>query len=241
MITSSFAWAGTFIGCFKYNPENPLLKGPRSKKAKNDVTSCMYFCLERNYPVAGMAASNQCLCGKSVPKLAKQLSEKKCNMKCPGNPRETCGGKYYITIYQAGSSGGSKKNVKVVEPEMVSTTFSWSGYYLGCFKARGINVPKKDQKTIAKNEITACMKICLSKGFKIAAVQDGNQCSCLKKKPNLNLLVKGKQCSKKCPGNPKEKCGGKGFMNIYISGDAKSEIGSVITQVIGMSHIACVL
>jgi len=44
----------------------------------------------------------ECFCGMEEPLQTKRLPDSSCNMKCSGNPKQTCGGYLTINIYWTG-------------------------------------------------------------------------------------------------------------------------------------------
>lgn len=46
--------------------------------------------------------SVECFCGIEEPPFTKRLPDSSCNMKCPGNPRQSCGGYLTINVYWTG-------------------------------------------------------------------------------------------------------------------------------------------
>lgn len=44
----------------------------------------------------------ECFCGNNEPNRALRLPDPNCNMKCPGDPKEACGGYFAINIYETG-------------------------------------------------------------------------------------------------------------------------------------------
>lgn len=44
----------------------------------------------------------ECFCGNDEPPNEARLPDSSCNMKCPADPHEACGGYLTINIYQTG-------------------------------------------------------------------------------------------------------------------------------------------
>lgn len=45
---------------------------------------------------------SECFCGAVEPPSSAKLPDSSCNMKCPADPRQACGGFYTVNIYQTG-------------------------------------------------------------------------------------------------------------------------------------------
>lgn len=44
----------------------------------------------------------ECFCGENHPPSASKLADSSCNMKCPGNPKQLCGGYFTMNVFQTG-------------------------------------------------------------------------------------------------------------------------------------------
>lgn len=44
----------------------------------------------------------ECFCGITKPSQTQRLPDSRCNMKCPGNPRHSCGGYLAINVLWTG-------------------------------------------------------------------------------------------------------------------------------------------
>ncbi|KAK4203421.1 hypothetical protein QBC40DRAFT_167075 [Triangularia verruculosa] len=87
----------------------------------------------------------------------------------------------------------------------------------GCFKSAGNNMTMN--QVIKFNSIGECAgKLCLSKGFAVAASMGGNQCWCGNKYPPEDDLVDNKLCDVGCPGFGEHACGGKNYFSVYNTG-----------------------
>lgn len=45
---------------------------------------------------------SECFCGDSPPLESAKIEDELCDMKCPANPAETCGGYFTMNIFQTG-------------------------------------------------------------------------------------------------------------------------------------------
>lgn len=91
------------LGCFKDDKTLRVLSGYyHIFKGNNSPEHCAYMCLQSGYPYAGAEYSVECFCGMEKPPQTKRLPDSSCNMKCPGNPKQSCGGYLTINIYWTG-------------------------------------------------------------------------------------------------------------------------------------------
>jgi len=44
----------------------------------------------------------ECFCGNEEPPSASRRPDSSCNMKCPADPKEACGGYFTINVYETG-------------------------------------------------------------------------------------------------------------------------------------------
>ncbi|KAL1128991.1 hypothetical protein AAG570_013523 [Ranatra chinensis] len=94
---------GKSLGCFQDNKASRLLQGFYSNlKNSNSPLNCINLCLQSGFPYAGVQYGSECFCDNEEPPSTARLPDSSCNMKCPGDPKEACGGYYTINIYQTG-------------------------------------------------------------------------------------------------------------------------------------------
>ena len=99
--STGVSWKAEYSGCFKDYLKKRVLKSAFVKLAKNSVSRCINYCVEKSYNYAGMENGNECYCAKKIPKNLKVLPEAKCSSICPGNTSQKCGGKLALNIYFA--------------------------------------------------------------------------------------------------------------------------------------------
>ncbi|XP_001604139.2 xylosyltransferase oxt [Nasonia vitripennis] len=91
------------LGCFKDDKISRLLPNYYAVfKTNNSPEHCAYMCLQSGFPYAGVEYSMECFCGKEEPSKTNQLPDSSCNMKCPGDPKQPCGGYLTINIFLTG-------------------------------------------------------------------------------------------------------------------------------------------
>ncbi len=92
----------TSLGCFRDQGDSGGAKGRdldglMMSMPGMTTEACTETCAARGFPFAGTQDSVQCFCGTSYGKTG---SSDGCNMRCGGNPNETCGGNWANTVYQ---------------------------------------------------------------------------------------------------------------------------------------------
>ncbi|XP_025163648.1 xylosyltransferase oxt isoform X3 [Harpegnathos saltator] len=98
-----FTGMPTSLGCFKDDKTLRILSGYyHIFKGNNSPEHCAYMCLQSGYPYSGTEYSVECFCGMEEPSFTKRLPDSSCNMKCSGNPKQSCGGYLTINIYWTG-------------------------------------------------------------------------------------------------------------------------------------------
>ena len=73
--------------------------------SSNSMQSCTNQCSSAGFIYAGTEFSNECYCSNTLP----TSSSSNCNMGCPGNPAEICGGVSALSVYAVSCSQGQQK------------------------------------------------------------------------------------------------------------------------------------
>ncbi|PSN41238.1 Xylosyltransferase oxt [Blattella germanica] len=95
--------AGKSLGCYRDEKTFRLLSGYYANlKTTNSPKHCINMCLQSGFPYAGVQYSTECFCGNEEPPSTSRLPDSSCNMKCPADPREACGGYFTINVYETG-------------------------------------------------------------------------------------------------------------------------------------------
>lgn len=95
-------------GCYNAtasSTSSPLLNAAStSLPTTNSAESCVGYCANNGYSVAGMENGSACRCASSLPTTAQLLDLGQCNVVCAGNGREFCGAKGATLVYVMDSS-----------------------------------------------------------------------------------------------------------------------------------------
>ncbi|XP_014216073.1 xylosyltransferase oxt [Copidosoma floridanum] len=98
-----FTGAPRSLGCFRDDKLSRLLPHYYTVfKTNNSPEHCAHMCLQSGYSYAGVEYSMECFCGKEKPSKINLLSDSSCNMKCPGDPKQRCGGYLTINVFSTG-------------------------------------------------------------------------------------------------------------------------------------------
>ena len=94
---------GEHLGCYQDSFSTRLLQGHTLKlKETNSAEACLEVCTEYGFSLAGLQYGVECFCGNTKPPAGKELGEEKCDMPCPGEEGESCGGYLTMDIFQTG-------------------------------------------------------------------------------------------------------------------------------------------
>ncbi|PSN61392.1 WSC-domain-containing protein [Corynespora cassiicola Philippines] len=94
-------------GCYTEAPDRRALGDKQIQGVSaNTLEYCANFC--SGYAYFGVEYGSECYCGKTIYQLSvKQPDSKGCNMACPGNSAQNCGGPNFLNVYTFSSSSSS--------------------------------------------------------------------------------------------------------------------------------------
>lgn len=113
MTESGWEW----IGCTPDNQDGVrVLDSASTSEEDLTVESCLKFCGEEGFSIAGVENAGECYCGDSIPDGSKPTAMPmgECFSPCAGNAGENCGGYGYIGLYRECASSCS--NLKYPRP-----------------------------------------------------------------------------------------------------------------------------
>ncbi|VVC86735.1 unnamed protein product [Leptidea sinapis] len=94
---------GKHLGCHLDEKKLRLLSSFYGNYATtNTPTFCLDICLQAGLPYAGVQYGTECFCGDIAPPSNAKISEKSCDMKCPGDQNQVCGGYFTMNVYETG-------------------------------------------------------------------------------------------------------------------------------------------
>ncbi|KAF6201578.1 hypothetical protein GE061_003970 [Apolygus lucorum] len=189
-----------YLGCYK-EIDGRLMKGSMEVFQRSlTPEKCMSDCRTKDMRYFGLQYGHECFCSMERPS-SKQIGDfDECNMKCSGNPRETCGGVGRISVYDSNKPEINHRN------------------YLGCFKEVEGRLMKgamlNYERSLTRER---CMSECRARGMRYFGLQYRHECFCSNDRPSFELIADIMECDMKCSGNPGETCGGYGRLSVYDS------------------------
>ncbi|XP_078616879.1 uncharacterized protein LOC144885086 isoform X2 [Branchiostoma floridae x Branchiostoma japonicum] len=90
----------TYVGCYA-DSDSRVLPYAEHWDIFQSTANCVNHCRKKGYEYAGTEFSWQCFCGTggNFASLAPAVSDDACNMACPGEPSENCGGTWRISVH----------------------------------------------------------------------------------------------------------------------------------------------
>lgn len=87
-------------GCYS-DPINPTRTLPKMGWWGEKITNagCINHCQSKGFKYAGTEYASQCFCGNDISH-GKPMPAADCNMACEGNPKEMCGGRGTLTLWE---------------------------------------------------------------------------------------------------------------------------------------------
>ena len=143
-----------YIGCYTFVPTGNTVLVPATSQT---IEGCIEACRQSSQPYfAGMTNGGTCYCTGDISR-AVLAGETSCNIPCPGNNTEYCGGNGYFSF-------------SMLDPK-ANTNVGKQGY-LGCY-TEGPALPDAKNNV---NSIAECISECSS--YLYAGVSFGTQCFC---------------------------------------------------------------
>ncbi|XP_039755431.1 xylosyltransferase oxt [Pararge aegeria] len=94
---------GRHLGCYLDEKKLRLLSSYYGNYANvNSPTFCLDICVQAGFPYAGVQYSSECFCGELAPPSSSKTSDGLCDMNCPGDPSQKCGGYFTMNVYETG-------------------------------------------------------------------------------------------------------------------------------------------
>ncbi len=182
------------------------------------VEQCTSSCARGGYKFAALSSvpSVQCQCGTALTNVAAITTQDQCNIACPGNSNQMCGGNYNWNLYYTPdpTTAASANSTAVSDPSQ-----------LGCYQnpsplatANGLAATAAYSFQSSSMTVETCKSGCQSFNYDWAAVTNGQTCYCgteAKFTLGSGTYVPQVQCSTACMGNKTEYCGGYNLLDIY--------------------------
>ncbi|KFZ02255.1 hypothetical protein V500_00331 [Pseudogymnoascus sp. VKM F-4518 (FW-2643)] len=162
--------------------------------AGNTVEKCQDTCAAAGYKYAGVEYGTQCYCDNAIMNNAVPAAAAGCNMPCPGNGAELCGGSNVMNLYS------------------VIPTFQNLGCYTDTTNSRTL----RTSLNLGGNTNQKCQNACYNAGFKYSGTEFGSQCFCDSSIQASGALVTDGSCNKACAGDDSQICGGPNRLTVSV-------------------------
>ena len=194
-----------YAGCYKDSGERRLDGARYDDTANMTDESCVAFCSSKGFPLAGVEYAQECYCGYQFKSGAVKLDESSCNMACPGNAAEPCGGGFAFTLYN---------NSAAPQVRAAANGFASQGCYTDSAN-RVLTHAVHTPETAAQMTVELCTAACAQQGYSVAGVEYGGECWCDSKLGSAAQLKTDGTCNMPCNGDKTEFCGGPYRLNVY--------------------------
>lgn len=124
-------------------------------------------------------------------------------MRCTGNKRQICGGRWANTVYQIGK-------VKKTKPRRIK--------YYGCWRDGRRRALRRFAYQSRHNSIRVCVRRCYKLGYKFAGLQYSKQCFCGNR---FTRYGRARNCRMRCSGNRNRYCGGPWANSVFSTGRSR--------------------
>ncbi|KAH7105021.1 WSC-domain-containing protein [Auriculariales sp. MPI-PUGE-AT-0066] len=191
------------------------------------VNKCVAHCSSAGYNYAGLEWGQECWCGTKFD--AGRLGQFPCNQACAGDSAQHCGAPSHLAMYHkgAGTAPTPTPNTnttttanRYIRPTVADHKIGESnkdGWYpVGCFKDAVNPRALRGHSFLADSKMTpkTCATSCGNLGFNYAGLEYGGQCFCGSELYGSSK-IDAAQCSMKCTGDSKQKCGGKSALAVF--------------------------
>ncbi|KAJ7758795.1 copper radical oxidase [Mycena maculata] len=172
------------------------------------VESCISFCGENNFILAGVEYAQECYCDNYIENGGTTAPLSDCNMACTGNPAETCGAGNRLNVFNSGQAPPPP-------PTIPAQIGDWTS--LGCWSDNVNGVRSLPNGINAANPLTLeeCTAGCLAAGYPFSGSEYAAQCYCGTSIGSGAAQTAVTDCNMLCAGNSSEFCGGPNRLSMY--------------------------
>lgn len=186
-----------------------LLNVLETELGDNTPGDCIEYCKSFGYTFSGVEYSVECFCGTGfLPGTpdADTVDPSLCDMPCYGNRSYSCGGPWYIQLYQG-------------PPAPLDLPDNWS-VAVPCAVDTASRVIANDVTTILSDNTPGnCAAFCQEQGYAYAGVEYADECHC-----GTGFAggvapdsAPASDCSMPCDEDKGLTCGGSWRIQIYVS------------------------
>lgn len=190
------------------------------------VESCLAFCDNGGYPLAGLEYSSECYCGSTLSNGASLSKTATGGMACSGNPNELCGGSSALSLYRSTKSNGAGLNSDLTS-KTVALPAGWSS--TTCMQEVSGRAFTKKSTASDSMTIGQCLSFCGDS--KYAGLEYGRECYCADTLSNgASLTSTSGQCVTACSGDASTTCGGPNALQVYTNSNFKGSSSGAYTN-----------
>ncbi|KAI5246626.1 WSC-domain-containing protein [Aureobasidium subglaciale] len=191
------------------------------------VEYCQSYCTKRGYPYSGVENGNQCFCDLAINPttiIKDQVNFMDgCNIVCPGNRTELCGGAFYTMIYN--NTDPSFVKTTNLAKSVIQLTYPvtpFNSTYVGC-ASEGTGGRALNGSSLSGLDMTLskCAALANDKNLAFYGLENGNECYAGNAlASNSSTQDTSTDCSKsscrtRCVGNFSQICGGSRLLSVY--------------------------
>ncbi|KAJ8698712.1 hypothetical protein PTI98_005387 [Pleurotus ostreatus] len=201
----------TSQGCYTDEPGARTLTGASySSGDAMTVESCISFCSDASFPLAGVEFSRECFCGYAVQSPGAPAALSECNYACTGDSSQSCGGAGRLNLFASGSSAPSV-------PQTVAEDWEYQGCYTDSVSDRTLSHSHHVEGGMT---IESCVAFCSANEFSFAGLEFGDECFC-GNSIGSSTKKSDSECTMVCTGNSAEFCGGRDRLTLYSTSGAE--------------------
>ncbi|KAJ7777620.1 glycosyl hydrolase family 71-domain-containing protein [Mycena maculata] len=223
----SVPWSA--LGCYTDSGSARALSYTGPSSASNSISSCLSTCSGLGYIYGGVEYGTECYCGSSLASSSVASSSGNCDYACPSGDG-TCGGFYYINVYEAASGLTGTSTTTTTAASTTSTGYS----YLGCFPDSGSSrtLSGIEVDSSSSNSVASCQSTCSNSGYAYSGVEYGEQCFCAASIASGVTAGSESNCNYACSSGVGT-CGGFDYINVYQAPASTTTAASATTTTIG--------
>lgn len=204
-----------YLGCANEltGSTRALSSGGISSAAILTIEMCMEYCQQRNLPYAGLENGQDCYCANGYGlTTGSTVGQTGCNVPCPGDNKEICGGPSRISVFQDLTYNTLRSPGKI-------GTFN----HVGCYREPldGTHALQLAHYDTTDMTINQCVNRCYTAGYPFAGVEYGGECWCdYQIHPGIidaNDPSGTYTCSMPCRGDAGQPCGNSNVVDIYVN------------------------
>lgn len=189
------------------------------------VESCLAFCDNAGYPLAGLEYSSECYCGSTLSNGASLTKTANGGMACSGNANEACGGSSALSLYRSTKNGGS------LNGDLTSAAVTLPAGWSSTTCMQEVSGRAFTKKSLVADDMTIqkCLSFCGDS--KYAGLEYGTECYCADVLSNgASLTSTSGQCTTPCGGAKSATCGGPNAVQVYTNANKATPVGATNTQ-----------